>query len=95
MEASPIAQELPVHGFDGGIGGLEALVGHKAEAARGPRLRVPHDFWGVDDHAEGAEGVVQQLHLTQHSHWRLPAISVPLCQASMLCFRACWEHCSR
>jgi hypothetical protein len=50
-----------VHGLDGRVGGLEAVVADKAEAARGARLRVAHDLGRLDDHAERGESVVQQL----------------------------------
>ncbi len=57
----PVAQVLPVHGLDGGVARLKAVVRHEAEAARVAGLGVAHDLGRVDDDAERAERVVQQL----------------------------------
>ncbi len=62
---TPVAEKLSIHGFNGCIGRLKAVIGHKAKAFSRAGLRVAHDLWCLDDHAKGAERVIEQLQQTQ------------------------------
>lgn len=57
----PVAQELAVHGFDGGVRGLERGEREEREAARVAGARVAHDLRRLEEHAERRERVVQEL----------------------------------
>lgn len=56
-----VAEVLPVHGFDGGIGGLEAGVVDESETLRVSSFGVALDFRSGEDDSEGGEGIVEKF----------------------------------
>lgn len=57
----PVAKVLAVHGFDGGVGRVKAGEIDESIAFGVSCVRIPHDLGRLEDHAEGAERVVEEL----------------------------------
>lgn len=57
----PVAEVLAVHGLDGSVGGVKAGKVDEGVALGVPRVGVAHDLWRLEDHAKGAERVVEEL----------------------------------
>lgn len=56
-----VAEVLPVHGLDGGVGSLETGVVDERETLRVASFRIALDFGGGQDDSEGGECVVEQF----------------------------------
>lgn len=57
----PVAKVLAVHGLDGGVGRVKAGEINKSVALGVSRVRISHDLGCLEDHAKGAERVVEEL----------------------------------
>lgn len=56
-----VAEVLPVHGLDGGVGSLETGVVDERETLRVASFRIALDFGCGQDDSEGGECVVEEL----------------------------------
>jgi len=80
IRRAPVAEELAVHGLNGCIRCLEALVGHKPEAARRACFWVTHNLGRCNDDAEGAECVIEQLQQQMKLSWTVSGVTQQLSQ---------------
>jgi len=57
----PVTQILSIHRLYSGITRLEVSEVYESEPLGVTSLWVSHDFWSLEDNAEGTEGVVEKF----------------------------------